>query len=109
MTYPELEAQPETRPPIVSVLTPVYNEASGLESVLQRFREQSDPGGIEFFLIDGASPDRTLEIAQQAADADPRIKVVQNPRRVTSAALNIGLSMARGTYIARMDAHAIYP
>src|SRR5204862_1301638 len=40
---------------------------------------------------------------------DPRIRVLDNPRRTTAHALNVGLAAARGTYVARMDAHAFYP
>jgi succinoglycan biosynthesis protein ExoA len=94
----------------VSVLTPVFNEEPVLEDVLRRFQEQQDPGGaIEFLFIDGASTDATKEILLGAAERDPRIRVLDNPHRVTSAGLNVAWPLARGDYIARMDAHAMYP
>lgn len=94
----------------VSVLTPVYNEARTLADVLRRFQAQAVPGGeIEFLFIDGGSTDDTRAILTAAAASDPRIKVLDNPKRVTSVALNIGLTNASGEYVARMDAHALYP
>lgn len=94
----------------VTVLTPVYNEAAVLQDVLRRFQAQRVPDGeIEFLFIDGASTDATRAILEKAAAADRRIKILDNPGRVTSMALNIGLTHASGEYVARMDAHALYP
>jgi succinoglycan biosynthesis protein ExoA len=111
MTQPAVPDRPAgDRPVLVSVLTPVLNEADGLHDVLKRFQEQEDPGGeIEFLFADGESSDDTRAILEQAAVADPRIRVLDNPGRVTSAGLNVGLAVARGTFVARMDAHALYP
>ncbi|MFZ0042458.1 MAG: glycosyltransferase, partial [Solirubrobacteraceae bacterium] len=105
---PERQASPDGV--LVSVLTPVLNEEHGLDEVLRRFREQADPGGeIEFLFVDGASTDATRTLLERAADHDHRIHVLDNPRRVTSAALNVALAVAQGEFIARMDAHALYP
>jgi succinoglycan biosynthesis protein ExoA len=96
--------------PAVSVLTPVYNEEAMLPEILERFQSQEDPHGtIEFLFADGRSSDRTRELLERAAESDPRIHVYDNPKRLTSSGLNIGLAHARGDYIARMDAHALYP
>lgn len=98
------------RPVLVSVLTPVLNESDGLEEVLRRFQEQADPGGaIEFLFVDGRSTDDTRAKLERAAVQDPRIRMLDNPRRLTSSALNVALPEARGEFVARMDAHALYP
>ena len=95
---------------LVSVLTPVFNEERGLDQVLSRFLSQADPGGeIEFLFVDGRSTDATRVLLEAAADQDPRIHVLDNPKRITSSGLNVGLAVARGEFIARMDAHALYP
>jgi succinoglycan biosynthesis protein ExoA len=111
MTQPAVPDHPAgSRPVLVSVLTPVLNEAHGLGEVLRRFQEQKDPGGeIEFLFADGESTDDTKALLQQAAEHDRRIHVLDNPGRVTSAGLNVGLASARGEFVARMDAHALYP
>src|SRR5579875_3501823 len=43
------------------------------------------------------------------AQADPRIRVYDNPSRSVSSGLNVCLSHARGHWVARMDAHTVYP
>jgi glycosyltransferase involved in cell wall biosynthesis len=66
-------------------------------------------GTIEFIFIDGASNDRTAEVLREFARTDPRVRIFENPRRSTPISLNIGLAEARGAFIARMDAHTLYP
>jgi succinoglycan biosynthesis protein ExoA len=66
-------------------------------------------GNVEFVFIDGRSEDRTVEILEELAADDSRIRILDNPARITPVALNIGLRAARGDVIARMDAHTHYP
>src|SRR4030095_8091256 len=40
---------------------------------------------------------------------DSRIRLVDNPGRIQSTGLNIGLDLAAGKYIIRLDAHSVYP
>jgi succinoglycan biosynthesis protein ExoA len=96
-------------PVIVSVLTPVLNEEAHLREVVARMRVQDLDGDVEFLFIDGGSTDSSREILAEAAAADPRIRVLDNPRRRTPFALNTGLRAARGEFVARMDAHTRYP
>lgn len=93
----------------VSVLTPVRDEADQLERVVEAMRAQEFAGEVEFLFIDGRSTDRTREILEGMAQEDGRIRVLDNPARHTATALNIGLKAARGAFVARMDAHAVYP
>jgi glycosyltransferase involved in cell wall biosynthesis len=93
----------------VSVLTPVLNEAVHLREAAARMLAQRFDGSVEFLFIDGNSSDASVEILRELQRADPRIRILANPRQNTPAALNIGLANARGDYIARMDAHTLYP
>jgi succinoglycan biosynthesis protein ExoA len=95
--------------PAVSVLVPVFNEASHIETTLAMICGQHVSGGLEILVIDGGSTDGSREIVEKVSATDPRIRVLDNPRRQIPMALNIGLRAARGTYIARMDAHTRYP
>lgn len=91
--------------PIVSVVMPVYNAerfvAQAVESILgQTFSD------FEFIIIDDGSTDYTPTII--AKYKDPRIKVIRKERNEgIVSALNLGIALARGDYIARMDADDI--
>jgi succinoglycan biosynthesis protein ExoA len=93
----------------VSVLTPVLNEEEHIREAAAKMLSQRFPGTIEFIFIDGASDDRTVEILRELQRTDPRVRIIDNPRRSTPISLNIGLAEARGAFIARMDAHTLYP
>ena len=93
----------------VSVLTPVLNEEEHIREAVDAMRAQRFDGELEFIFVDGRSEDSSTEILRELAQADPRIKVLDNPARRTPQALNIGLEAARGEFVARMDAHTYYP
>ncbi len=90
---------------LVTVLMPIHDGeafvAEAVESILgQSLRD------FEFLIIDDGSIDRGVEIA--AASGDSRIRVVHNERQIGLVrTLNRGLELARGTYVARMDADDI--
>jgi glycosyltransferase involved in cell wall biosynthesis len=93
----------------VSVLVPVLNEERHIRESVAAMLAQRYEGGIEFLFMDGRSEDRTKAILEEMSAADPRIRVLDNPRQRTTFGLNIGLENARGDYIVRMDAHTEYP
>jgi glycosyltransferase involved in cell wall biosynthesis len=89
--------------PAVTVLMPVYNAerfvAQTVETILnQTFRD------FEFLVINDGSTDRSLEILQGYAARDPRLRIISRPNTGYVAALNEGLELARGEFIARIDA-----
>jgi succinoglycan biosynthesis protein ExoA len=92
-----------------SVLVPVLNEERYVEQAVDAMRRQRFDGELEFIFADGGSSDRTREILERLAAADPRIRVFENPSRSVSSGLNVCLSHARGRWAVRMDAHAVYP
>jgi succinoglycan biosynthesis protein ExoA len=93
----------------VSVLTPVLNEEEHIREVAAKMLSQRFDGTIEFIFIDADSEDRTAELLRELQQSDPRVRILQNPMRSTPVGLNIGLAHARGAFIARMDAHTLYP
>ena len=89
--------------PTVSVVLCVYNSerylAEAIESILaQTMRD------IEFVIVDDGSTDGTSAILRRYAAADDRVRVVTRPHEGVAASLNAGCDLARGRYIARMDA-----
>ena len=93
--------------PKVSVLMPAYNSekyiAEAIESILnQTFSD------FEFIIINDGSTDKTAEIVDGYAQADKRIKFINNKKNQgLIAVLNQGLDLCRGEYIARMDSDDI--
>lgn len=70
--------------PLISVVTPTYNEALNVEecyrAVKRVFEEQLPGYDYEHIFADNASADDTAAILRRLADADPRVKVVVNAR-----------------------------
>jgi glycosyltransferase involved in cell wall biosynthesis len=94
-----------TSAPTVSVLMPVHNGAQFLRESIDSILNQTFTD-FEFLIIDDGSTDETTNII--ASYTDPRIKNHRLEKNVgLPAALNSGLSLAKGTYIARMDADDI--
>lgn len=92
--------------PKISVLLPVRDGERFLAATLESLRAQS-LGDFELLAIDDGSGDRTAEILRVAAARDPRLQVVGQGREGISAALNRGLSLAKGELVARIDADDI--
>ena len=95
--------------PLISVVIPCRNEADYIKSCLKSVLTQEDlPGDMEIIVADGLSDDGTREILARMAGKDDRIRVIDNPERYTSYALNHAIKAARGHYIIRMDVHTVY-
>jgi GT2 family glycosyltransferase len=64
---------------------------------------------MEVLVVDGRSTDRTRAIVAELAATNPHawVQLLDNPHRIASTALNIGIRAARGEIIARVDGHAI--
>jgi succinoglycan biosynthesis protein ExoA len=100
----------KSRSPIdVSVIVPVRDEAHSIREAAGTIQAQRFDGSIELLFVDGRSEDGTVALLRELGDADSRIRILDNPARITPAALNVGLREARGEFVARMDAHALYP
>ncbi len=90
------------------MLVPVLNEERHIRETVAAMRAQRFDGTVELLFADGGSQDRTREILLELSAEDPRIRVLDNPRRRTASGLNVCLREARGEYVARMDAHTFY-
>ena len=97
--------QVRTRWPGVSVVMPALNEERHLEAAIRRVLDQEYPGELEVIVAVGPSSDRTREIADALAAADPRVRVVDNPASRTPSALNLSIGAAQHKIIVRVDGH----
>src|SRR4051794_10343483 len=87
----------------VSVLMPVYNARRYIADAVQSILSQT-LSRFEFIIVDDGSTDGTREILQGFAARDPRIRLIARPNTGYVVALNEALSLARGEFVARMDA-----
>lgn len=87
--------------PLFSVITVTYNAEKVLPATLRSVREQRFDS-YEHLIIDGASTDRTLEIARNGAPESQRL--VSSPDRGLYDAMNKALDMARGDYVVFLNA-----
>ena len=85
---------------------PVLNEEAHLEASAQSILAQSYPSEIELIIALGPSSDDTNKIAKALAKKDKRIKLLDNPRGLTTVGLNAAIKIAKHDYIVRIDAHS---
>lgn len=65
-------------PPLVSVITPVYNGARYLAEAIESVLRQTFTNW-RYTIVDNRSDDETGEIARRYAELDPRISIVETP------------------------------
>jgi glycosyltransferase involved in cell wall biosynthesis len=92
-----------TRPPLISVLMPVFNAecyvAEAVESILcQTFED------FEFLIVDDGSTDGSRAILERFAARDTRVHLVSQPNTGYLVALNEMIGRSHGELLARMDA-----
>ncbi len=92
--------------PDVSVIIPVLNEERHLAEAVRMVLSQDYPGDLEVVLAIGPSRDRTQQVADALAAADPRVRSVPNPSGRTPEALNAAIAASHSEIVARVDGHA---
>ncbi len=88
---------------MISIIVPVYNAQNYLEKCINSMIDQSYCD-FEVLLIDDGSTDSSAEICDVYASKDQRIKAVHKPNGGSASARNLGLELAKGEYIAFVDA-----
>ena len=84
------------RPPVISVITIVYNDVNGIEKTISSVLSQTY-SHIEYIVIDGGSIDGTLEIIERYNDKIDHW--VSGPDKNLYDAMNKGLRSATGDYV----------
>ena len=96
------QSQPSNEPPFISLLVPAFNVEKYLDEALVS-AEATKSCPLEIIVIDDGSTDSTSEIAENHARADSRIRVVSQANAGYGAALNAGIALARGVYVAILE------
>jgi glycosyltransferase involved in cell wall biosynthesis len=96
--------------PSVGIAIPCFQEVKHIEECVLSCLNQTYSGTIKVYIADGGSTDGTLEKLQQLAlQHENKIVVLNNERRVTPVALNMGLQASTEDFKMILGAHAALP
>jgi glycosyltransferase involved in cell wall biosynthesis len=89
------------------VIIPAFNAQHYLGMTLASACAQTHTD-LEIIVVDDGSTDATAEVAESAARADKRVRVIRQRNAGVAAARNRGLTEARGEYVAPLDADDLW-
>lgn len=99
-------------PQKVLVGVPALDEEDAIAPCLRSLLEGEDMRDVSIVVADGGSRDRTREIVRELAREWPNLRLIDNPGRLQSAAMNRIAELEAAPaheILVRCDAHAIYP
>lgn len=89
----------------ISIIIPTYNEVTYIDKCLKSiFAQTISQENVEIIVVDGGSTDGTKSIVSKYKN----VILLDNPKKLVTYALNIGIENSSGDYIIRMDAHSNY-
>jgi glycosyltransferase involved in cell wall biosynthesis len=95
--------------PLISVIIPALNEETVIARCMSSLTQQRlPPGSFEVIVVDNGSTDRTTEIARSFAGWLPLTVLERSGVRI-SALRNLGGAMAKGRFLAFLDADCVAP
>jgi len=94
----------------LSVVIPCLNEEKYIKDCIDSLINNDFPlTELEILVIDGGSIDGTLQIISYFQERFSLVKLVENEKRKTPFALNLGIQKASFEWVMIAGAHAIYP
>jgi glycosyltransferase involved in cell wall biosynthesis len=93
--------------PAVSVIMPAFNVSRYIGDAIASALAQTYTD-FELIVVDDGSKDGTADIAKAFAEADPRVRLVQQPNRGLAGARNTALRAARGDLFALLDSDDVW-
>jgi succinoglycan biosynthesis protein ExoA len=94
--------------PSVAIIIPTLNEENYIRSAISSFTTSGYPNIEHIYIVDGGSADRTIDIVRSLSQQDSRIKLLDNPHKYQSHAINLALKYIESDVLLRADAHAEY-
>lgn len=94
--------------PLISIITPLYNAESFIPETIASIQKQTYTKW-EQIIVNDASTDNSLSVAQAIARADERIRIEDLPENKGAAyCRNLATTLARGSYIAFLDSDDLW-
>lgn len=95
--------------PLVSTIIPCRNEEKFINKCLESIIANNYPKDrLEVFVVDGMSEDRTRKIIDRYTQQYSFIRLLDNPKKITPCAFNMGIKHAKGGILILMGVHATY-
>lgn len=93
------------------IVIPCLNEEKHIEGVIDRLGGALDDLDARIVVADGGSRDATRQIVGRIAETNNKVTLLDNPKRIQSAAVNLAVATfgADCDYLIRIDAHGDYP
>lgn len=99
LCHENLSAAERISMPVATIIIPVWNGESGLQTCLTSVMKQ-DFDSSEVIIIDDGSTDRSLEIVKNTVAKDPHIRILAHTmNQGLGKTLNEGIKTARGDFI----------
>lgn len=89
--------------PLISVIVPVYNAEEYLERCVKSILNQTFDD-FELLLVNDGSKDGSLQLCNDFASRDSRVRVLDKPNGGVSSARNLALDKAEGEWVMFVDA-----
>ena len=102
---------PAELPEFVSIIMPALNEEHCIAEAIASIAPTGSALDYEIIIVDGGSTDGTCNIVRSLAASNPRIRLLDNAKRIQAAAVNLAARAAdpRARAFVRADCHATYP
>ena len=91
--------------PEVTIIVPMWNERDHARDCVQSLLDQDYAAVREILVVDGGSLDGTRDIVESFGG---KVRLLDNPRRITAAAMNVGIQECSTDLFVRVDAHSTY-
>lgn len=95
----------------ILIIVPTLNESRHIGPLLDALLVEANPLDARIVVADGGSTDGTQKIVRARSAISPRVALMDNPRRIQSAAVNLAVATFgdEADYLIRIDAHGAYP
>ncbi|EET60574.1 hypothetical protein BRYFOR_07392 [Marvinbryantia formatexigens DSM 14469] len=91
----------------ISIIMPVYNGEKYLWRCIRSLQKQMFRD-IEIICVDDKSTDRSMELLQERARHDKRVRILQQEHLGAGSARNLGMKEARGKYLLFLDCDDLF-